>query len=201
MSRSLQLSLGMVNCFVKRLVRKGYFKITTFPPRRAKYMLTRKGLAEKCRLAQEYLEYSLCYFKNIRQALSREVEKLKGEGLTKIALVGTGELAELTYLTLREHGMEVVLAGDLDAQRTQFLGHAIVPPEKLMPAGCQAVLIALVQGGEEAVKRLSAAGFPAGQINLISGQSSFIDAQLAQDLPLTSLPQRTVKPNLTGDDS
>ena len=188
LSRRLHLSLGLVNCFVKRLARKGFFKITTFPPRRVKYLLTPKGMAEKCRLTQEYLEYSLCYFKNIRQALKREVEDLRAEGLTRVALVGAGELAELTYLTLREQGLEVVLTGDLAGEQDQFLGHVLVPPEDLAQQDCQAVLVALIQGGSQAMDRLRDLGIPCSRLRLISGDSGLMDAHLDQALPLVSGP-------------
>jgi len=45
LSRRLNLSLGLVNTFIKRLVSKGYFKVKTMPKNRVKYFLTPEGLA------------------------------------------------------------------------------------------------------------------------------------------------------------
>ena len=47
LARDLNISLGLVNAFVKRLAKKGYFKITTIPKKRAKYLLTPKGAMAK----------------------------------------------------------------------------------------------------------------------------------------------------------
>jgi DNA-binding MarR family transcriptional regulator len=59
LSSRLNLSLGLVNTFIKRLVSKGYFKVKTMPRNRVKYFLTPKGLARKSRLTVEYLQYSV----------------------------------------------------------------------------------------------------------------------------------------------
>jgi len=47
LSNKLDISLGLVNSFVKRLANKGYFKITMIPKNRVKYILTQKGLWKK----------------------------------------------------------------------------------------------------------------------------------------------------------
>ena len=49
LARNLKISLGMVNSFIKRILKKGYFKITTIPGQRARYLFTPKGLVEKSR--------------------------------------------------------------------------------------------------------------------------------------------------------
>ncbi|MDX2454651.1 winged helix-turn-helix transcriptional regulator, partial [Desulfosarcina sp.] len=63
LSDTLQISLGLVNSFIKRLVKKGYCKITTVPKNRVKYMLTPAGAMEKTRLTYEYISSSYHYFK------------------------------------------------------------------------------------------------------------------------------------------
>ena len=47
LSSRLNISLGLVNTFLKRLVNKGYFKVKTMPRNRVKYFLTPEGLARK----------------------------------------------------------------------------------------------------------------------------------------------------------
>ena len=59
LSQRLDLSLGLVNTFLKRLVSKGYSKVTTLPKNRLKYFLTPEGIARKSKLTVEYLHYSM----------------------------------------------------------------------------------------------------------------------------------------------
>ena len=70
LSRRLNISVGLVNTFLKRLVAKGYFKVTTMPRNRLKYFLTPEGLARKSKLTAEYLRYSVNFYKDIKNLLT-----------------------------------------------------------------------------------------------------------------------------------
>ena len=63
------VALGLVNLYLKRLVRKGYIKVSTIPSNRIKYLLTPKGVAEKARLTYEYMGYSLQLYRKTRSAI------------------------------------------------------------------------------------------------------------------------------------
>ena len=76
LSRRLNISLGLVNTFIKRLVDKGYFKVTTMPRNRVKYFLTPAGLARKSRLTLEYLKHSLDQYKEIKNLLIRKFKEM-----------------------------------------------------------------------------------------------------------------------------
>ena len=67
LSTRLNISLGLVNSFMKRLAQKGYFKITNIPKNRVRYILTPKGAAEKTRLTYEYIQYSFQFYKDARK--------------------------------------------------------------------------------------------------------------------------------------
>jgi len=69
LSRRLNISLGLVNTFLKRLVKKGYFKVKTMPRNRVKYFLTPAGLARKSRLTLEFLQYSLHFYGDIKSLI------------------------------------------------------------------------------------------------------------------------------------
>ena len=69
LSSRLNISVGLVNTFLKRLVNKGYFKVKTMPRNRVKYFLTPEGLARKSKLTVEYLRYSVNFYKDIKTLL------------------------------------------------------------------------------------------------------------------------------------
>src|SRR3990172_1243000 len=108
LSQNLGIALGLTNLYLKRLVRKGYVKITTIPPNRLKYLITPQGIAQKTRLTYEYMSFSLVLYRETRQALREALQPLVEQGLRRIALYGAGEAAELAYLTLREFGLQPV---------------------------------------------------------------------------------------------
>jgi len=51
----LGIALGLTNLYLKRLVRKGYVKCVNVQSNRVLYLITPKGIAEKSRLAYEYM--------------------------------------------------------------------------------------------------------------------------------------------------
>jgi DNA-binding MarR family transcriptional regulator len=126
LSRRLGIALGLTNAFIKRLTRKGYIKITTLPRNRIKYLLTPKGFLEKSRLTLEYIQYSYSFYREARKSITAYLTSLKKRSLTRIAIVGTGELAELTYLSMQEVDLEPAAVID-DAKRgRKFFGKEIV---------------------------------------------------------------------------
>jgi len=126
LAKSLGIALGLTNLYVKRLSRKGYIKVTTIPSRRFRYLLTPRGFAEKTRLTYEYMALSLDLYRKTRQGLRETMRPLVEHGVQRFALYGTGEAAELAYLTLREFGLEPMAVYAEDGRR-DFLGLPVRP--------------------------------------------------------------------------
>ena len=137
---SLGIALGLTNLYLKRLARKGYIKITTIPQNRLRYLLTPKGLARKSRLTYEYMAFSLHLYRHVREALRKAMEGPRlGEG-ERIALYGTGEAAEVAYLTLKEMGIEPVAV--YGHGRGSFLGFKVSNPNDLAAGDIDRLVIA-----------------------------------------------------------
>ena len=112
LSRRLNISLGLVNTFLKRLVNKGYFKVKTMPRNRVKYFLTPAGLARKSRLTVEYLQYSVNFYKEIKNLLLNKYMDMEKNNVKSILFYGAGEVAELAYLYMKS--TKIQLAGVID---------------------------------------------------------------------------------------
>jgi DNA-binding MarR family transcriptional regulator len=108
LSRNLNLSLGLVNSFLKRLVNKGYFKVKTMPRNRVKYFLTPKGLARKSKLTVEYLRYSVNFYQEIKNLLISTFKEMEVDRIHSILFFGAGEVAELAYLYLQLTNIQLV---------------------------------------------------------------------------------------------
>ena len=106
LAERLGVALGLTNLYLKRLARKGFIKITDFPRKpaarkRLRYLLTPQGISEKTRLTYEHVAYSPSLYRRARQTLRESLSLLPEGGMKRIALYGTGEAAELAYLTLK----------------------------------------------------------------------------------------------------
>jgi len=145
LARDLNISLGLVNAFIKRLAKKGYFKITTIPKKRAKYFLTPKGALEKSRLTYEYIRYSVGFYREIREMLVKLFSRLEQEGVKKIALYGCGEVAELAHLFLQNTSIKLEGVFDQKPDGRKFFGHRVKSYEQLTSDGYEYVLLTLTE--------------------------------------------------------
>lgn len=133
LARKLNVSLGLVNSFIKRLAQKGYFKITTIPKNRVRYILTPKGLAEKTRLSCEYIYFSFEFYKKARQQLRNLFRNLGLQGVTKVALYGANDYAEIAFITLQETAIQLTAIADDEKKDQKFLGYTITDSRSLEP--------------------------------------------------------------------
>jgi hypothetical protein len=93
---------------LKRLIRKGYVKVTQLQRRRLKYFVTPQGLALKARLTSQYLEASLRVYRELRQEARDALAEVKASGYEAVHLKGADEAAEIFRLTCLEQGMRVM---------------------------------------------------------------------------------------------
>lgn len=100
-------SLGMTNLLLKRLVKKGYVKVTTLNGRTLKYMLTPSGFAQKIRRSYQYTLNSIRFLNEVRARIRATVTNSIASGQT-VYLVGDNELADLAIDALREAGLPFV---------------------------------------------------------------------------------------------
>jgi DNA-binding MarR family transcriptional regulator len=149
LARKLNISLGLVNSFLKRLAKKGYVKITTIPRNRVKYMLTPQGFAEKSRLTFEFIQYSFRFYKKTLRSLEELLDDFHKSGIAKIAFYGATDLAEIAFITLRATDMELVCVVDEEKKGEKFLGCTIRSLEDLRGLDFDKIIItALDSKGE-----------------------------------------------------
>ncbi len=155
----LGVALGLANLYLKRLTRKGYIKITTIPRNRIRYLLTPQGFTEKARLTYQYMEYSLSYYRDVRGRLKDMLSCLEWTNGQRVAICGTGELAELAYLALRE--MNVNCVGFVDGtSRDTFLSCPVSSPDRIAGWQLDRVVIADLDHANAYEEQLVQSGIP-----------------------------------------
>lgn len=154
LSQRLNLSLGLINTFIKRLVKKGYFKVRTMPKNRVKYFLTPRGVAKKSRLTVEYLRYSVNFYKEIKGLLLNKFKEIEGNNLNTILFFGAGEIAELAYLYLQLTGIQ--LAGIVDERQNGdiFFEHRVDGLDRLCQHNWDIILLTRLETIDEDITLL-----------------------------------------------
>lgn len=158
LSGRLNLSLGLVNTFTKRLVKKGYFKVKTMPRNRVKYFLTPKGLARKSRLTVEYLRYSVNFYKDVKNLVLSRYREMEASKKRTLLFFGSGEIAELAYLYLQLTNLRLLGIVDEGKAGSDFFGLRVGDMSLLARPGWDAILLTRLDDIEEDVNRLMERG-------------------------------------------
>ncbi len=103
----LGVAVGSVNWYIKRLMNKGYIKVTQMRRRRLRYLLTPQGLAEKARLTGEFMKASMKWYRQTRDDAKFYIKQVHQAGYESVYVDGDGDLSEIIYLTCLENGLPV----------------------------------------------------------------------------------------------
>jgi DNA-binding MarR family transcriptional regulator len=154
LSRRLNLSLGLVNTFLKRLVKKGYFKVMTMPKNRVRYFLTPAGLARKSKLTVEYLQYSVNFYKDIKDLLLNNYMELKKDNVGSVLFYGAGEVAELAFLYLQLTDIQLVGIIDDKHNGRYFFGFQIAGLDCIQQMDWDVILLTRLEDTDQDIKSL-----------------------------------------------
>jgi len=153
LSSKLGIALGLANIYLKRMIHKGYIKCVNVQPNRISYLITPRGIAEKARLTYEFMDYSLHLYGEVRQHLREAMQDCAAAG-KRVAIYGSGEAAELAYLSLKESGLEPVAIFD-QAGGHDFLGMPVRPIAELPEVEFDLIIVAaLDRSGQQSADLL-----------------------------------------------
>ena len=105
LSQHLGMAVGSVNWYIKRLIKRGYVKVSHLDRTRLKYDLTPEGMSVFTERAVQYAKDSLAIYKNFRQMAKETVKELKKNGISQVYLDGDDEIMDIMRLTCLEAGI------------------------------------------------------------------------------------------------
>ncbi|VTR65032.1 putative Transcriptional regulator, MarR family [Desulfosarcina cetonica] len=158
-SDSLDISLGLVNTFIKRLINKGYCTVKALPRKRIRYVLTPLGATEKTKLAYEYISSAYQSFKTVCCRLERFYATIEDEGFRRIVFYGAGEMSEIALLALKETNLNVIAVVDPVKAGERWAGHVVKPISDLDGLDFDAVLVTTTDNPEKVIETLGKSRF------------------------------------------
>ena len=126
LSRRMGVALGVGNLLLKNLAKKRYIKVTHLSWKRWIYVITTKGMTRKVNLTLSYIESFLGHYRRVKKILKENFNSLTLNKESKVAIVGTGELAELAYLALLDIGVDEINMFGNENDKHIFLGMKVV---------------------------------------------------------------------------
>ena len=167
LAEHLNISLGLVNSFIKRLAKKGFFRVCAAPKNRNKYILTPKGVVEINRLTYAYIQFSFHFFSDARQKIKQTLKKLEEDGIHDIIFYGISGLAEIAYSSLKETSLKFQAMVDDRNRGKLFLGHPIRSFDALNTISFDKILVTAFSATENPVDILMKKKIPKDKIVLI----------------------------------
>lgn len=101
-SRQMNLSLGMTNMLIHRLLTKGHIRIKQLNKKKVEYLLTPKGFAEKMQKSVKYTLKTLNSIGLVKKNIEGLLARLHGTGVRKFSILGASDLAGLIEMVLAE---------------------------------------------------------------------------------------------------
>jgi hypothetical protein len=117
----LNIALGLMNAYLKRCVGKGWIRVSQVPAKRLGYFLTPEGFIEKSKMVTHYLANSFAFFRDARLQCVELFALCVQKGWSKIALVGSGDLAEIVTLMAKGTSIETYIV-EISAELSDFDG-------------------------------------------------------------------------------
>ena len=168
-SDSLDMSLGLVNKFIKGLVKKGFCTVTAMPGNRIKYVLTPAGVVEKTRLTYKYFISSYKYYRTAVCRLQAFFQGLEQEGARRIVFYGAGELVDVALHSMAGTQLELISVLDPSVEGERLAHVSAAPAAKRLEAmAFDAIVVTAADDHEGAVKTLRSAGVAEGKIRFLT---------------------------------
>ncbi len=105
LSARLGIAVGSVNWYIKRLINRGYVKVSHLDRTRLKYDLTPEGMRVLTQRALLYMKSSLQVYQEWREKAKKIVSDLKARGVQHVYLDGSDEVMDILRLTCIEAGL------------------------------------------------------------------------------------------------
>jgi DNA-binding MarR family transcriptional regulator len=151
LSQRLGIALGLANSCLAKMARKGLIKVSRVNGRSLAYHLTPAGFTAKAKLSVDYARTTVDFYRTARSAVTAGLGVLAAQGVSRVAILGAGDVAEIVGIVCAHQGLRIVCVADDDPARqgTEFMGLLVGPTAVLMDCGCEAVVVAHLEDAEQ----------------------------------------------------
>lgn len=176
-ARELNVALGLTNLLIRRLVAKGYVKMSGIGTRHVRYLMTAAGWEALGRHTRNSLENTVHLYTQTREqiraslAVVSERCELDANGQKRVVFYGAGDAAEIAYVSLQS--TDLTLVGVVDDRRTgRFFDLPIHRSDQLSADALDSipyahVVVTSVRHADRIRTRLDARAIPRSRVSCI----------------------------------
>lgn len=100
LAHKLNISLGLTNSILQNLIHRGWVKAKKMTGRKILYLITPKGMIQATNFIYDRVRETQHYYQYTKDLLTTHFTSLYDKEARKAVIYGTGQLAEITYLSL-----------------------------------------------------------------------------------------------------
>ena len=128
LAHRLNISLGLTNAILQNLIHRGLIKAQKLTGRKILYLVTPKGIVQATNFIYDRVRETQHYYQYAKDLLTTHFTNLYDKGERKAVIYGTGQLAEITYLSLLDSPLKLhsILSDDPASSKKKFLGHEVL---------------------------------------------------------------------------
>ncbi len=128
LAHKLNISLGLTNSILQNLIHRGLIKAKKMTGRKILYLITPKGMVQATNFIYDRVRETQHYYQYTKDLLTIHFTNLYDKGVRKAVIFGTGQLAEITYLSLLDSPLKLysILTDDPVSPKKKFLGHEVL---------------------------------------------------------------------------
>jgi len=128
LSRKLNISLGLTNSILQNLIHRGLIKVQKMTGRKILYLITPKGMVQATNFIYDRVRETRHYYQYAKDLLTARFTILYDKGARRAVIYGTGQLAEITYLSLLDSPLRLhsIITDEPAPAQQKFLGHEVL---------------------------------------------------------------------------
>ncbi len=172
LSRDLGIALGLANRLLRRMVKCGWVEVVRQSPNRVRYVTTAAGIEQAAIMSCDYFEDAVGRYREMRGRIAESLRLVSGDWPVgapeanrekRVVFYGTGEVAEIAFVSLQESDLRLV--GVVDQRSSgRFFGLPVRPVECLTTTALDGVpfdrlIVTSFDGTRRLPAQLAARGF------------------------------------------
>ena len=126
LAHKLNISLGLTNAILQNLIHRGWVKAQKMTGRKILYLITPKGMVQATNFIYDRVRETQHYYQYAKDLLTTHFTNLYDKGARRAVVYGTGQLAEITYLSLLDSPLKLQSILTNDSSKKKFLGHEVL---------------------------------------------------------------------------
>lgn len=126
LAHKLNISLGLTNAILQNLIHRGWVKAQKMTGRKILYLITPKGMVQATNFIYDRVRETQQYYQYAKDLLTAHFTILYDKGVRRAVIYGTGQLAEIAYLSLLDSPLKLHSILTDDSSKKKFLGHEVL---------------------------------------------------------------------------